>query len=124
VPIDGWLTMVLITLIEALLASTLSELPPSGPADAGVLRLAEPGGVVYEQGDSRRPGVERPALAALPFGATAKPGVPAKREEGGAGAENTRDLGEHRPGELYLVPGEHRPGDLDRQSTFRPGDLG
>jgi len=44
--------------------------------------------------------------------------------EQGERAENSRDLGEHRPGELYLVPGEHRPGNLDNQGTFRPGDLG
>lgn len=94
------------------------------PAEAP-LRLAEPGGVVHDAAQSRRPSAELPAMAAPDHASSgpSKLGTPRSGERGES-ADGSRDLGEHRPGELYLVPGQHRPGDLDRQGTFRPGDLG
>lgn len=98
---------------------------PAVPAPAPVIRLAEPGGQFFGPGDSRRPGAETPPTAS-PRPESIGPSETSAPRSGARGgdAEGSRDLGEHRPGELYLVPGEHRPGDLDRQGTFRPGDLG
>lgn len=104
--------------------SAIPALDQQEPSEAP-LRLAEPGGVIHDAGQSRRPRAELPAMAAPDHASSSQSGHASPRSgERGESAEGSRDLGEHRPGELYLVPGEHRPGDLDRQGTFRPGDLG
>lgn len=90
-----------------------------------LMRLAEPGGQFFGPGDLRRPRAETPPMTSPTSESTGPSETSAPRSgTRGDDAEGSRDLGEHRPGELYLVPGEHRPGDLDRQGTFRPGDLG
>ena len=98
---------------------------PAVRAPAPVIRLAEPGGLFFGPGDSRRPAAETPPMASPKSESSGPSETSAPRSAiRGGEAEGSRDLGEHRPGELYLVPGEHRPGDLDRQGAFRPGDLG